>query len=79
VEADFLATDARIESQHIVGERRELAQQLDANQAAANHDDGQAARARRLIPRGVGSFELFNQLISQDQRVRHRLECERVR
>ena len=48
-EANLVASEPRIEAQHVVGERRQLAQQLDADQAAADHDDRQAAASRRRI------------------------------
>ena len=70
--------DARVVAQHVVGECGELAEQLDADEPAADHDDREAAAPRRRVGRRVGSLELFDQVISQHQRVRHRLERQRV-
>jgi hypothetical protein len=48
VEANLVATDTRIEPQHVVGECRQLAQQLDtahgrhAIESAAEYDDAHA-------------------------------------
>ena len=78
-EPNLVASEPRIEAQHVIGECRQLAQQLDTDQAAADHDDGEAAATGRRLRRGVGSLELFDQVISKHQRVRHRLERESVR
>ena len=77
-EAHLLTTDARIEAQHVIGKRGQLAQQLDADEAAADDDDRQTAPARRRVGRRIGAFELFDQVIPQHERIRHRLERECV-
>ena len=46
LETDLVTTDARIEPQHVVGERRQLADQLDADEASADHDDRETAGPR---------------------------------
>ena len=68
-----------IEAQHVVREGRELAEQLDTDEAAADHDDRQAPATRRRLRGRIGALELLDQVVSQHQRVRHRLERERVR
>ena len=78
-EANLVAPDSRVEAQHVVRECRELAQQLYTDEAAADHDDGEAAAACCRLGGRIGSLELFYQVIPQHQRVRHRLEREGVR
>ena len=45
-EANLVAPDARIEAQHVFDERRELAEQFDTDEAAADHDDRQTPASR---------------------------------
>ena len=78
-EANLVASESRIEAQHVIRECRELAQQLDTDEAAADHDDREAAATHGRLRGRVGSLELLDQVIPQHQRVRHRLERERVR
>ena len=76
---NLVTTDAWIEPQHVVDKCRQLAQEFDADQAAADHDDGQTAPAHRRVGRRIGALELFDQVIPQHQRICHRLEREGVR
>ena len=78
-EANVVASKPRIEAEHVIRERREFAEQLDTDEAAADHDDGEARATGRWLRGRVGSLELFNQVVSEHQRVRHRFEGERVR
>ena len=78
-EADLVAPDARIEAQHVVGKRRELTHQFYADQSAADHDDCETPAPLGRVRGCVRAFEAFDQVISQHQRIRHRLERQGVR
>ena len=78
-EANLVAPDARIEAQHVVGKRRELTHQFYANQPAADDHNRQTPAPLGRVRGCVRAFEAFDQMISQHQRVRHRLEGQRVR
>jgi hypothetical protein len=79
MEANLVTTDARIEAQHIVHKRGQLAKELGANKAAADHDNRQTTPSLRRVGRRIRTFELFDHVISQHQRIAHRLEREGVR
>jgi hypothetical protein len=79
LEPDLLTADTRVESAHVVGEGGQLAEELDAHQAASDDDDRQATAPRARFGRGIGPFELLDQVIPQHERIGHRLEREGVR
>jgi hypothetical protein len=78
-EANLVASDPRIEAQHATHECRELTQQLDTDEAAADDDYRETAATCCRFGGRIRSFELLDQVISQHQRIRHRLEREGVR
>ena len=79
MEANFVTTDARIEAQHVPNKRGQLAKELGANKAAADHDNRQTAPSLRRIGHPIRAFELFDYVISQHQRIAHCLEREGIR
>jgi hypothetical protein len=76
---DLVPPNARIEAQYVVGKRRELTDELHADQSAADHHDRQTRTPMRRVAGCVRPFEALDQLIPEHQRVGHRLECQRVR
>jgi hypothetical protein len=76
---DLVAPNARIKAQHVVGKRGELTDQFYANQSSANDDNRQTLAPLRRVRGCVRAFEAFDQVISQHQRIRHRLERQGVR
>ena len=77
--AHLVAPDARIEAQRVVRKCRELTDEFHTDESAANHDDRQTAAPLRGVRGGVRAFEASDQVISQHQRIRHRLERQGVR
>ncbi len=77
--ANLVAPNTRIEAQHVVGKRRELTDQFYADQSAADHDNRQTPAPLRRVRGCIRAFEASDQVISQHQRIRHRLEREGVR
>ena len=63
-EADLIASDPWIETQDILGKRRELTDQFRANQSAADHDDCETPAPLRRVGGCVRAFEAFNQVAS---------------
>src|SRR5215212_1529208 len=57
LKANLMAPDARIEAQHVVGKRGQLADQFDADEATADHDNRQTLAPLRRARSGVGAFE----------------------
>ena len=52
----LVTMEARVEAQHVIGKRGELAEQLDANQAAADHDHHEAGSPPGRVGFRVGAF-----------------------
>ena len=77
--ADLVAPDARIKAQDVVGKRRELTHQLDADQTTTDHDDRQTLAPLHRIRGCVCALEALDQMISQYERIRHRLEGQILR
>ena len=77
VEAQLVAADARVVAQHVIGERGELAEKLDTHESAADDHDRETAPAGSRGSRRVRPFEALDQMVSQHERVGHRLEGHR--
>ena len=71
VEAELVAAEARIVAQDVLGERGELAEQLDTDQPAADHDEGEAPAAELRVRRGIGPLELLDHVVPDQERVGH--------
>jgi hypothetical protein len=66
-EPNLVAADTGIEAQHVFHEGSELAEQFDAHESAADHDDRQAAAARRRLRRRIGALELLDDVVSAER------------
>ena len=60
------------------GEVLHLGQRLEAGVAAADHHEGQQLVALARVVRGVGHLQALDHVVAQPDRVRQRLEADRV-
>ncbi len=79
VEAEFVATQAGIVAQNVVGKGGQFPEQLDTDQPSTDDDDCEIPAPKLRIRRHVGPFQALDQMVPQDKGVRHGLEREGAR
>ena len=77
MEGDLFIAKAGVIPQHVGGERGELAEQLDADEPTADHDGRQQPLPLGGVGRSVGALEALEQVVPQQECVRHGLEGHR--
>src|SRR6185312_9901295 len=78
LKAQLVSTDARIVSELVVNECRELAEQLDPDEAAADDDNRQQLPAPLRAGLHVRALQALDDMVPQHERVGHGLERARV-
>ncbi len=76
MEADLLAADVGVVLHDLVHERRQFAEDLHADQAAAHDDEGQLPLSPRGVGFGISAFEPLDDVVAQRDRVGECLEAE---
>jgi hypothetical protein len=75
---DLVPVDVLVKRRDLVRERSEFAEQLHADQSAADDDNSQVAALAVGISLSVGPLEPLDDVVAQQQSVSDGLECEGV-